>query len=87
MEKILESPDLNIGMCSFTDGHSAKVIGTCYTELPLRETFMRSNFVSTLDETLRNQKYNGRLHMIPNERDSQIHAAKMALAKLKLRKH
>jgi hypothetical protein len=79
-------PNLNIGMSSFTDGHSVKVIGTCYTELELKDNFMRENFIGKLDGALRNQKYSGKLHTEPNERDSQIHAVKMVLAKLKLRK-
>jgi len=73
---------LNIGISSFTDGHSPEVIGKCYTELPVYNITSQQD----LDYALRNVKHTNRLHMESNSTDSALHAFKMALVKLGLRK-
>ncbi len=72
----------NIGMSAFTDGHSPEVIGKCYTELPVYNITSQQD----LDYALRNVKHTNRLHTESNSTDSALHAFKMALVKLKLRK-
>lgn len=77
--------DLNLGMSSFTDGHSVKSIGTCYTHLDL--SFENNeDFIAHLDNSLRQVKSFEHLKMQPNIKDAINHAFKMGLVKLRLRK-
>jgi hypothetical protein len=71
------------GMSSFTDGHSAEVIGTCYTELPPVDVFS-NNLISYFDSELRRVHSLDRLHMQPNKQDAARHYFNMALVKLGL---
>jgi hypothetical protein len=88
LDNLLNNHSLNIGVSSFTDGHDARVIGTCYTNLQLKDKFMismKGDVVESLDNALREVKCTKHLCMEPNEKDAAIHAVKMALVKLKLR--
>ena len=84
-ENILVNPELNVGISSATDGHTAEVIGKCYTELPLNHLSI-INFKENLDKALRQVKSLENLHKEPNKKDAAIHVAKMILVKLGLRK-
>jgi hypothetical protein len=84
-EEMLPEFSNELGMSSFTDGHSVDVVGKCYTDLPLKEDFFRTNFIENLNSSLRNIKVPSKLHMEQNISDAAIHAFKMGLVKLGLR--
>ncbi|MCX6746830.1 MAG: hypothetical protein NTU63_01710 [Candidatus Pacearchaeota archaeon] len=79
---------LGIGMSSSTDGHSAKSIGKCYTELPDMPFTSKKfwNLSWDLDAAFRSVKFLDKLHMESNWFDAYKHVKEMAMVKAGLRK-
>jgi hypothetical protein len=76
----------DLGISSFTDGHTPEVVGKCFTELSLSDDFYtRWNSSDLLDDALRSVKSLERLNREPNKKDSIVHTIKMGLVKLGLR--
>ncbi len=68
----------DIGICSFTDGHSCKVIGTSHTLLPQPRMENSETLVSSLRQGLKETRDPKYLHTKPNKWDAFIHAVHMA---------
>ena len=78
-------PNLKIGMSSSTDGHLARTIGKCYTEL--KDFDLTSlNLVNELDSKLREVKSEDKLHRESNTGDAALHTFYMGLERIKKQK-
>ena len=67
-----------IGAAAFTDGHSVKVIGRSYTEVPELKTENIEIFIESLGEGIRNNRGFENLHREPAKWDSLKHVYHMA---------
>ncbi|MEK6913961.1 MAG: hypothetical protein AABW47_04815 [Nanoarchaeota archaeon] len=86
LKNLMHSKELIMGASSSTDGHTVGVIGKCYTEIQAEENFMQGNFLENLDSAFKYTNSLSQLHTEPNRRDAAVHAVKMGLVKLGLRK-
>jgi hypothetical protein len=68
------STQQNLGCCSFTDGHSIRVIGTSYTEIPELDITSSAALRKSLKESLRQTKSEKHLTENPARMDVLIHA-------------
>jgi hypothetical protein len=74
--------EMNIGLSSSTDGHSAEVIGKCYTILPDISPSV-TNLSSRLETALRGVKNFNQLHKESNRADALKHGLYVGMDRVK----
>jgi len=70
----LDNNFFSSGCCSFTDGHSARAIGTSYTQIPQLDITSSETLRASLKEALRQTKTEDYLVKNPAIRDAIAHA-------------
>jgi len=71
----------NLGIVSFTDGHSVNVIGTSYTEIEINPQIASTSFFNSLREQIQRNKTFYNLNREPAKGDAFKHASHMIIDK------